>query len=600
MPATSKEGGENPHYTQFICIGAGFSGIALGATLKRWYGIDDVIFFERGRELGGTWHWNRYPGAACDVPSALYSFSFERNPDWTRFLPPGGELREYLGRVAGKYGLKEGNKMRFGVDVKKVEWVDERKRWRVYWRGVSEGGKEEGVNECQFLFSGAGHFSVPNGLDDVPGVQSFKGEVVHSARWRDDLSLKGKRVVVFGNGCTAAQIVPSIVEEVKELTQVVRSKHWIYPPVDSKMPEFGKAVLRNLPGATMLQRYIVHFAAELDFEGFRLTKSGERFRRKKRKEVEGYMRKTAPDKYHDLLIPSFEVGCKRRIFDSGYLRSLHAENLTLTDEKVVEVLPNGIRFESGRVVEADVLVLANGFKTNQYLQGVEVIGRNGVTIDEHWEDFGGPEAYNLTSLNGFPNFFLLLGKIQVSSLLDRASADLISGPNSATGHTSNVMAIENAVNYGLRVIKPVLEGKASVAEVKRSAEESYAKLIQDALQNTVWTTGCNSWYLRNQGGKVRNGMTYPWAQWQYWWDCLFPVWEDWEYSGAASGKSSIVKQDKKPRLWIASLAVLAVGGVLSWTSKYPNSALATVLTTQLSRIPILQRLVLRFLANKSA
>lgn len=405
-------------YSQFICIGAGFSGIALGATLKRWYGISDLVLLDKSPCLGGTWQWNRYPGAACDVPSALYSFSFERNPDWTRFLPPGRELREYLTKVARKYDLID--KMRFRTEVVRAEWVEEKARWRVYWKkwngdgngdggGDGDGGEKRGVRECQFLYSGTGHFGVPNGLD-VEGVERFQGEVVHSARWRESLDLKGKKVVVFGNGCTAAQIVPSIVGDVEELTQVVRSKHWVYPPVDSKMPEIGKVVLRNLPGATMLQRYAVYVMAELDFVGFGLTKKGERFRREKRKKVEKYMRGTAPDKYHDLLIPDFEVGCKRRIFDSGYLKSLHSEKVRLTDEKVTEVLPNGVKFESGEVVEADVLILANGFKTNTYLHKVEIVGRNAETLERHWESFGGHEAYNLTSLNGFPNLFLLLGE----------------------------------------------------------------------------------------------------------------------------------------------------------------------------------------------
>lgn len=164
----------------------------------------------------------------------------------------------------------------------------------------------------------------------------------------------------------------------------------------------------------MLQRYVVHLMAEADWVGFTLTKKGGKFRREKTKSVEKYIRDTAPKKYHDLLIPDFEVGCKRRIFDSGYLASLHSENVRLTDEKVVEVLPNGVKFESGEVVEADVLILANGFTTNSYLHGVEVVGRNGETLVKHWENFGGQEAYNLTSLNGFPNLFLLLGETEPS------------------------------------------------------------------------------------------------------------------------------------------------------------------------------------------
>ncbi|KAL2130420.1 hypothetical protein VTI74DRAFT_6509 [Chaetomium olivicolor] len=378
--------------------------------------------------------------------------------------------------VADKYDLR--SKMMFGVEVYRCVWDERRARWRLSVRRL--GTEEEWEHECRFLFSGAGLFAKPQELD-VPGVERFEGVVMHSARWQPEVQLEGKRVVAFGNGCTAAQIVPSIVCKTKHLTQIVRSKHWVYPSIDGRMPEFAKALLRSIPGLTQLQRFLVYYLAEVDFKGFKLTKSAADFRAKRRRKVEEYMRKTAPAKYHDLLIPDFEVGCKRRIFDSHYLESLHAENLTLTNEKVAEILPNGLLMQSGEVVEADVIILANGFVTNQYLGGVELIGRNGETLQNHWKSFGGPEAYNCTSLNNFPNMFFLLG------------------PNSATGHTSAIMAIENAVNYSLRILEPVLKGHVAVAEVKRSAEEDYSRRLQAALNQRVWT-GCNNW--RTFGGRA--------------------------------------------------------------------------------------------------
>jgi Predicted flavoprotein involved in K+ transport len=391
-------------YTLFACIGTGFTGICLGATLRRWYGITSLALFTRDTELGGTWWQNRYPGAACDVPSALYSLSFAPNANWSRILPPADELCAYLKRVAEQYGLVE--KTRFGTEVERAVWAEERARWKLTVREMKTGRRFE--HECSVLISGAGQFGSPRELD-IPGVKNFRGPVFHSARWRHDVSLEGKRVVVFGNGCTAAQIVPSIVGQVKHLTQIVRAKHWVYPPVDARIPEWGKAVLRTVPGLTRIMRTVVYYLAEEDWQGFANTKAGKKFREKKRKQVEKYMRETAPAKYHDLLIPDFEIGCKRRIFDSNYLASLHSENLTLTNEKPLEIVENGVKMESGKVIEADVIVLANGFNTNSALSDIEIVGRGGETLAQHWERFGGPEAYNCTSLSGFPNFFLILG-----------------------------------------------------------------------------------------------------------------------------------------------------------------------------------------------
>jgi cation diffusion facilitator CzcD-associated flavoprotein CzcO len=233
---------------------------------------------------------------------------------------------------------------------------------------------------------------------------------MHSARWREGVRLEGKRVVVFGNGASASQIVPAILAKTKHLTQVIRSKHWVYPPIDKLIPDWIKVSLSSVPGLATAQRFMLFLVADAHWKGFILNEAGARYRAKAREAVEGYMRRTAPEKYHDMLIPDFEVGCKRRVFDSGYLESLHAENFTLTNEGVAEILPKGVRMRSGKVVEADVIVLATGFSTNRYLNGVEVIGRGGITLEKHWEAFGGPEAYHCTALSGFPNMFLILGK----------------------------------------------------------------------------------------------------------------------------------------------------------------------------------------------
>ena len=415
-------------YSQFACIGSGFSAIGLGATLKRWYGISDVQFFERDDNLGGTWYANSYPGnsrrapilaplaphpypladefplvgCACDVPSALYSFSFESNPNWTRILPSNKELWAYLKSVSDKYDLTR--RMTFGATVERAQWLDQRKRWRLQIR------RKDGttfLHESHFLFSGVGQLTEPRELD-APGAETFEGPIFHSARWRKDVDLTDKKVVVIGNGCTASQIIPEIVGKTKHLTQIARSKHWVAPPIDAPNTKALQMTLKYIPGMMALQRFVIYCVTENSFRTFYMTESGTKFRRSRQAKAEKYMRQTAPEKYHDMLIPEWEIGCKRRIFDSGYLASLHAENITLTNSPIQEVTANGVVTKDG-FVEADVIILANGFATNQYLSGVNIVGRDGKTMPDHWSQFGGPEAYNCTALNGFPNLFLILG-----------------------------------------------------------------------------------------------------------------------------------------------------------------------------------------------
>lgn len=399
------DGDDAVPYTQFACVGTGFSGIALGATLRRWYDHGDIQFFERNDGLGGTWQANRYPGCACDVPSSLYSLSFAPNPDWTRVLPPAEELRTYLGTVADRYDLRR--RMRFGVEVRRAAWDEARARWRLTIVRLADGAAS--THECQFLFSATGQLVRPRELD-VPGVETFRGDVLHSARWRDDVELDGKRVVVFGNGCTGVQVVPAIVGRTKHLTHIVRSRHWILPGVDRLINDYTRAVLK-IPGMGALSRFAIFVFAEDQLRCFYQNWDSRRYRRNMRKTAEKYMRKMAPEKYHDILIPDFEVGCKRRIFDPGYLESLHAENLELTSDKVAEIVPEGVKFADGRIIEADVIVACTGFKMDDYTHPMEIIGVGGETVKQHWAQFGGaPEAYNCSVMSGFPNFFSILGE----------------------------------------------------------------------------------------------------------------------------------------------------------------------------------------------
>lgn len=532
---TTNDAKEHLPYTQFACIGTGFSGIGLGATLKRWYDISDIQFFDRNPSLGGTWLANRYPGCACDVPTALYSYSYESNPDWTRILPPATELWEYLNGVAGKYGLH--GHMTFGVEVKRAEWIESLARWRLTI--VRLGDETEFHHECQFLFGATGQIVRPRKLD-VPGVDTFSGTVVHSSQWRPDVDLTDKKVVVFGNGCTGAQLVAASVSSTKHLTHIVRTKHWFLPGMDAYIDNYTRAVLR-IPGVSALSRFLVFIFAEDQLRAFYQNWDSKRYRKNMAKSAERYMRKTAPAKYHDLLIPEFEVGCKRRIFDPGYLKALHAENLELTNEAVLEIVPEGVKMADGRLIEADVIVACNGFQMQNFLSPIEVIGVGGETAEQHWQKMGGgPEAYNCVAMSGFPNFFAILGKstfilwernlVLPIVLRERLTQfESSSGPNTLTGHTSAIIASENSTNYALRIVKSLLDGKGTIAEVSPEAERKYVDQVQDALSKTVLATGCGSWYVSKlEDGREWNGTIYPWTQAHYWYRCLFPVWKDWQ------------------------------------------------------------------------
>ncbi|KUL81708.1 hypothetical protein ZTR_09511 [Talaromyces verruculosus] len=461
-----------PSYSQVACVGTGLSAIALGATLKRWYNLEDIRFFDRQSDCGGTWYINSYPGCACDVPSALYSFSFAMNPSWTKVYPEHAEIKQYEDDVVKQYGLRE--KMSFRTEVKKCIWRDDANRWLLFLLDLETG--KSSTHECQILFAATGQLIEPRPCD-IPGASSFEGALFHSARWNHSVSLRGKNVVVVGNG----------------------SHNFTYH-------KFLTWIFRYVPFTMKLHRFHIFLLAEKEFRLFLMTKAAALLRKKTQQAAEKYMRDTAPAKYHQILIPDFDIGCKRRIYDSGYLKSLNSKNLQLRSTGITEIVPNGVRTPEG-IIPADVIVLATGFKTNSFIPYMTVHGING-TIQDHWKRYDGPEAYNCSAMSGFPNFFMILG------------------PNSVTGHTSALMAAENSVNYALRILKPVLMGNAASVDIKQKAEDDYVYKLRGALQERVWNADCASWYLNE---KKWNAMSYPWTQFHYWYRSTFPVWSDWNF-----------------------------------------------------------------------
>lgn len=530
-------------YSQFACIGVGFSGIALGATLKRWHGIQDVRFFERRPDIGGTWSVNRYPGCAVDVPGVLYSFSFAPKFDWTGILPAAEEILGYLRRVADQYGVTA--RTSFNAHVIACHWRSRSRRWRLVVRYPDEGGRIV-RHDCRFLFGATGILVDPQ-VPGLVGLDSFRGLCFHTSSWPADLVLSDKRVIVVGNGCTAAQVIPAIVGQCRHLSQFIRSRQWFFQsPPKLTIPRSVHWLLAYVPGLQSLLRLFVFIVLEQSSRGYAMTAAGQRRRSYEASAAVSLARATAPTRFHALLKPDYAPGCKRRILGSDYLRSLNAPNITVTEEPIVEVLPDGVRSRDGAFTPADVIILANGFLTGRFLNGIDVKGSDGRTLDQHWKQFGGPEAYNCCALSHFPNMFMLLG------------------PNTITGHTSAVMSIENSINYALRVIRPILDRPDAFVEVKPEAEARYSREMQRALGKTVFTSGCITWYNQEgPDGRMWNSMSYPRSQADFWYRCLFPVRRDWTYVGAPHTTSR-----SKPVLLAVVVAVFGALGLL-WTNRSP-------------------------------
>jgi len=492
-------------YTPVICIGLGVTGICLGVQLKCMYGLDfaDVHFYDRNEGCAGTWWSNRYPGAACDIPAILYSFSFAPNPTWTKVLPTHSEIRCYVDGVVNNYQLAP--HMTFRTECESASWDSERHRWIVMLRNLVTG--TTCVRECTLLLSAVGQLVDPK-VPKIQGMDTFEGPVFHTARWRHDVVLEGKDTIVIGNGCSGSQVVPRIVSQTKTLTQFIRTPHWLVSLPNPTIGSKAHWVLGHIPFIGLLLRFTVFLFMESHWRLFVMDRFGEWFRRMTEKQSKEYVMRVAPKKFHDILIPDWEIACKRRVFDANdlYLNALHAPNLDLVKDDIVEVLPRAVRTAS-KTYPADVIVLATGFETQKLLGELRIQGRDGEWLHDHWREIGGPSGYNGTAMHGFPNFFMLYG------------------PNGSTGHNSVIMTSENMVNYTLKIIEPILKGGASEVEVKASAEREYVTQVQ-AVSKTRVISRCNNWYVSKDGW---NSTVYPWSQIHFWWRSTFPIWRDWEY-----------------------------------------------------------------------
>jgi cation diffusion facilitator CzcD-associated flavoprotein CzcO len=462
-----------PH-AHLVVVGAGFGGLCTAIALER-AGERDFLVLERGSDVGGTWRDNTYPGAACDVPSQLYSFSFAPNPHWTSSFSSQPEIQAYLQRVAEDSGVLD--RFRFGTHVEEARWDSEAHRWRVR--------TSTGELTADLLVSAAGALSDPR-LPDIPGLDSFEGPVFHSARWRHDCDLTGRRVAVLGTGASAIQIVPAIAAEVEHLDVYQRTAPYVIPRGDRPYTRLERRAFEHLPLVQKAYRTGIYWGREALVPGFVVS---PRFAAPARSAaMRNISRGITDPELRERVQPSFTIGCKRILLSNDWYPTLEREDVDLVTDPITEVGTHEvvIRDRTGRrtVRPTDVIVVATGFRATDPPVAHRVFGRDGRSMAEHFAAEG-MQAYKGATVHGFPNFFFVVG------------------PNTGLGHSSMIFMIESQVAYVVAACRALRAGGVAAVEPTARAQQQWNDDLQRRLRRTVWSTGgCSSWYLDAHGRNV--------------------------------------------------------------------------------------------------
>lgn len=454
-------------------VGGGFGGVGAAAMLRR-EGYDDVTVFEKGERVGGVWQHNTYPGAACDIPSHLYEYSFAPN-SWSRRFSPGDEIRAYVEGVAHRFGVLD--KIRTGTEVQSAGWDEERGRWRLE--------TSAGPHEADMLVTACGQLSVPK-VPPIAGLDSFDGPAFHTAEWRHDVDLSGKRVAVIGTGCSAIQVVPAIQPEVAQLDVYQRSPGWTFPKGDHPYRAWQRALFKRLPALRRLDRASI-FAFN-EFGAAAMT--SQRWLLPVLRAIGKRQIAAAIDdpELRRKVTPSDEIGCKRIMLTDDWYPTLTEPNVDLVAERIEAVTPSGIRDATGTERPADAIVLATGFASHDFVAPMEIAGRDGRTLAEEWGE--APRAYLGLAVPGFPNMFLLYG------------------PNTNGGTGSVVNTLECGIDHLLAALRELEASGSSRIEVRPDAAEAFDRELRAALAKTVWHSGCTNWYVDEKGNDPSQ---WPWT-----------------------------------------------------------------------------------------
>jgi len=459
-------------------IGAGFGGIGMAVRLRA-AGVANFAIFDRADGVGGTWWTNRYPGCACDVPSQLYSFSFQPNPDWTRRFAPRAEIQRYLERVVERHDLT--GRLRLGVGIERMAWNDEARHWRL----VDDQGR---IIEAEFVVSAIGGLSRP-AWPDIAGIQDFSGPVMHSQQWRDDVPLDDRRVAVIGTGASAAQLAPEIAARVERLDVYQRTPHWILPRPDAAIPPYLRRLYRRFPLAQKMARFRTWLISEARVPGLLWSNRLAVFHRMladwhRRRQVRD------PD-MRARLRPDFAIGCKRVILSNDWYPTLDRVNVDLVATPIDRIGADHIVLRDGKRRATDVIVLATGFQATDPVPEGMISGRDGCDLATAWRN--GPEAWKGVAVHGFPNLFLMMG------------------PNTALGHSSVVLMLEAQAGF---IARAIAASGGRALEPCPNAQARYNTWLRRRLAVSVWNSGgCASWYLHPRSGQ--NTTLWPGSTWGY-------------------------------------------------------------------------------------
>ena len=466
-----------PTQVDHLIVGAGFAGLCAAIKLQE-DGETDFVVLEKGPDVGGTWRDNTYPGATCDIPSQLYSYSFAPY-DWPNSYSPQPDIQAYIKQVADESGTLD--RFVFDTPAEDASWDDEAQRWTVR--------TPNGTWVSKTLIVGAGGLSAPK-LPDIEGLETFQGDVFHSARWDHDVDLAGKRVAVVGTGASSIQIVPELQKTLEatggHLDVYQRTAPWVIPRNDRVYGRLERAALRRVPGLQRLYRTSLYWAHEGYVPAFTLQ---PKLAAPARKVALGNIRKGIEDPaLREKVTPNFMFGCKRVLRSNDWYPALASDNTELVTDPIAKVTGNAIVTADGVEREIDVLVVATGFYTTELPITEHVTGRSGQTLADRWRE-SGMAAYKGTTIPEFPNLFLLVG------------------PNTGQGHTSMIFIIESQVAYLRDAVRRMRSAGLSSVEPSQEATDRWNRSLQKRMRRTVWTTGgCQSWYLDAHG---RNTTLWP-------------------------------------------------------------------------------------------
>jgi len=458
-------------HTDIAIVGAGFGGLGAAIRLQK-AGFTDVLIFDNGEDVGGTWRDNTYPGCACDVPSHLYSFSFAPNPAWSDTFSGQQEIWDYLRGCVERFGLRP--KVRLRNTITDAAWDPAAQLWRLTTSG--------GDYTARVLISATGPLSEPS-TPDIPGIGEFAGTIFHSARWRHDHDLSGRRVAVIGTGASAIQFVPRIQPDVERLILFQRTPAWILPRMSRPITRLEHFLYRRVPGAQQLARLGVYWVRDAMGVGF-LHPGVNRLA--SRLSLRTLRRQVRDPELRDKLTPQYAMGCKRVLISNDYWPALTKSNVDLVTEGIQRITSDGLITADGTHHPADTIILGTGFHVTDMPSMRHIRDGSGQALSQAWTP--SMYAYRGTTVPGFPNLFFLLG------------------PNTGLGHTSVVLMIESQLTLVVKALRHMRAQRVVAIEPTPQAQDRWSRKIEKKMRGTVWETGCRSWYLDATG---RNTTIWP-------------------------------------------------------------------------------------------